>query len=84
MKLKHAWLFTLSAMCAWANPGTYKWDPVPVQYQIASSADNTGATSINGGMAYSRAVELIQLSMSTWTKANVTTCPGSTTWDVQT
>jgi uncharacterized protein (TIGR03382 family) len=75
-------LLVLASSVASANPSGKKWFQLPVAYRTASSIDNTGGTSINGGIAYSTVVGRTQAAFTNWGKTKVTTCPGPTTWDV--
>ncbi len=73
------------ATAANADIGNVKWanQSLPVKYQIATSVDNAGGMTVNGGLPYARAVELIQAALASWTSANVISCPGPTSWNVQ-
>ncbi|MBS1149681.1 MAG: hypothetical protein H6Q89_1379 [Myxococcaceae bacterium] len=75
-------LLLLASSVASADPSGKKWFTLPVNYRIASSVDNAGTTSINGGIAYSTVVGRTQAAFTNWGKTKVTTCPGATTWDV--
>lgn len=77
-------LLVLASSVASADPSGKKWFTLPVTYRIASSVDNTGGTSINGGVAYSTVVGRTQAAFTNWGKTKVTNCPttgGATTWD---
>ncbi len=74
-------LLLLASSIAAADPSGKKWFKLPVPFRIAASVDNTGASSINGGIAYSTVVGRTQAAFTNWGKSKVTNCPGPTTWD---
>ena len=75
-RLVLAALSMLSAT-ALADPSGHKWFTLPVTYQLATSVDNTGATSIQGGVSYANALTAMRASFATWTKSQVS----GTLWD---
>ncbi|MBX7099588.1 MAG: matrixin family metalloprotease [Myxococcaceae bacterium] len=75
-RLGLAAMVVLSAT-AFADPSGHKWFNLPVTYQLATSVDNTGATSIQGGVSYANALTAMRASFATWTKSQVS----GTLWD---
>ena len=74
-------LLLMASSVASADPSGKKWPTLPVSYRIAASVDNTGGTTITGGIAYSTVVGRTQAAFTNWGKTKVTTCPGPTTYD---